>query len=95
MNAVAATLRATLRLQGSLLFWLFYGFLLALAIAQCLSGVAERGRVRCILGATADGSNEIDDALFVASVCREIDGLDVPAPVRERACALVEEALGV
>ena len=38
MNAVAATLRATLRLQGSLLFWLFYGFLLALAMLFLAAG---------------------------------------------------------
>ena len=69
--------------------------LLSLAVAQCLSGVGERGRVRCILGATADGSNEMDDALFVASMCREIDGLDLPEAVRESTRKLVEESLGV
>jgi hypothetical protein len=51
MNAVAATLRATLRLRGALLFWLFYGFLLMLAVLFLVAGgeAAQKGALLPVL----------------------------------------------
>lgn len=45
MSAVAATLRATLRLRGALLFWLFYGFLLALSVLFLAFPAGPSGKV--------------------------------------------------
>lgn len=44
--------------------------LLARALGQALAGLPNgtRGRTQCILGATADGSSEYDEALFLDSV---------------------------
>lgn len=42
MSAIAATLRATLRLHGTLLFWCFYGLLLTLAVLLLVSAPDPR-----------------------------------------------------
>jgi acyl transferase domain-containing protein len=56
--------------------------LLASALGQSLAalpaGAAARGagRTQCVLGATADGSSEYDEALFAASVRRAFSAVD-------------------
>jgi len=43
--------------------------MLATALGECLAGLATRpARVRCVLGATTDGSAEYDEALFLRGV---------------------------
>ena len=73
--------------------------LLALATAQSLAGL--RGatnlletRLHCILGATADGSGEHDDALFAESLYAAIDALDEPEPLRRAFAEHIEAATG-
>jgi acyl transferase domain-containing protein/NAD(P)-dependent dehydrogenase (short-subunit alcohol dehydrogenase family) len=60
--------------------------LLALALAQSLSRLNVRvprtSKVQCILGATADGSKEYDDALFIESVQKLLGDLDEPESLR-------------
>src|SRR5262249_42443631 len=74
--------------------------LLALAIAQSLPGLekglklAGSARVQCILGATADGSKEYDDALFLDSLHRLMDTLDEPDNLRLACLAFLEEITG-
>ncbi len=59
--------------------------LLALALAQSLSSLTVKHsgspRMQCILGATADGSKEYDDALFSDSVHDIVASLDEPENV--------------
>jgi 3-oxoacyl-(acyl-carrier-protein) synthase/malonyl CoA-acyl carrier protein transacylase len=62
--------------------------LLARALAEALaSGPAASdagdARIRCLLGATADGSSEYDDALFAESVSDVLGELEVPEARRE------------
>ncbi|MBV8859358.1 MAG: SDR family NAD(P)-dependent oxidoreductase [Acidobacteria bacterium] len=72
--------------------------LLALALAQSLSRMKARpgatSRVQCILGATADGSKEYDDALFVESVHTLLEGIDEPENLRRAFAGLLEEVTG-
>lgn len=74
--------------------------LLALALAQSLSkvkvrpGRGEAGRVQCILGATADGSKEYDDALFVESVHTLLETTDEPESLRRAFAGVLEEVTG-
>ncbi|HTQ79373.1 MAG TPA: beta-ketoacyl synthase N-terminal-like domain-containing protein, partial [Thermoanaerobaculia bacterium] len=62
--------------------------LLASALVQTLSSLpdglltAGSGSRQCILGATADGSNEYDEALFYESVLDAVDQLELPAERR-------------
>ena len=61
--------------------------LLALALAQSIASLkvkhSSSTRLQCILGATADGSKEYDDALFCDSVHDIVATLDEPAHVNE------------
>lgn len=53
--------------------------LLALALGECLAGQTFNDapeRIMCILGATADGSLEYDDALFAESVFAHLDQME-------------------
>jgi acyl transferase domain-containing protein/NAD(P)-dependent dehydrogenase (short-subunit alcohol dehydrogenase family) len=74
--------------------------LLALALAQSLSRLGVRpdraatGRLQCILGATADGSKEYDDALFVESVHTLLENIDEPEGLRRAFAGVVEEVTG-
>jgi acyl transferase domain-containing protein len=64
--------------------------LLARALAQTLAALPAvgraNGRIQCLLGATADGSNEYDEARFRESVRRALEDLDLP-PARRSAFA--------
>ena len=72
--------------------------LLALALGQSLSGGLRRaraeGKVQCILGATADGSSEFDDATFADGVLGEVAALDEPAQLRTSFARAVEKVCG-
>ena len=74
--------------------------LLAVATAQSLSRLESSinshraGRVQCILGSTADGSKEYDEALFVESVEAVLATLDEPEPLRRAFAGVVEEIAG-
>jgi acyl transferase domain-containing protein/NAD(P)-dependent dehydrogenase (short-subunit alcohol dehydrogenase family) len=74
--------------------------LLALAVAQSLSGLrtafnqAESNKVQCIFGATADGSKEYDDALFVESVDTILGTLDEPESLRRAFVETIEDIWG-
>jgi acyl transferase domain-containing protein/NAD(P)-dependent dehydrogenase (short-subunit alcohol dehydrogenase family) len=55
--------------------------LLALSLAQSLTNISSKNslnRLQCILGATADGSKEYDDAVFYGSVQNLLGTLDEP-----------------
>lgn len=69
--------------------------LLALALAQSLSSLSVKPssstRMQCLLGATADGSKEYDDALFSESVREIVATLDEPPDVNEAFCRLLEQ----
>jgi len=58
--------------------------ILALAFAQSKCALRSKmtGRMQCILGATADGSAEYDEARFIQSVERMVDALDEPTETR-------------
>ncbi|HKV38993.1 MAG TPA: SDR family NAD(P)-dependent oxidoreductase, partial [Blastocatellia bacterium] len=74
--------------------------LLALAIAQSLpalkAALSQSGsaRVQCILGGTADGSKEYDDALFLDSLQQLLDTVDEPESLRTDCSAFLEQITG-
>ncbi|HEV2763519.1 MAG TPA: beta-ketoacyl synthase N-terminal-like domain-containing protein, partial [Pyrinomonadaceae bacterium] len=74
--------------------------LLALSVAQSLArlkvkpDLSSTKRVQCILGATADGSKEFDDALFVESVHALLPALDEPESLRRAFAERLEEVTG-
>ncbi len=71
--------------------------LLALATAQSLAGLQadlQQAQLHCILGATADGAGEHDDALFAESLYAAIDALDEPEPLRRAFAQHVEAMTG-
>ena len=74
--------------------------LLALAVAQSLSRLevqvnrSESGKMQCILGATADGSKEYDDALFLESMETLLGTLDEPESLRHAFADTLEEVTG-
>jgi acyl transferase domain-containing protein/NAD(P)-dependent dehydrogenase (short-subunit alcohol dehydrogenase family) len=69
--------------------------LLALALAQSISSLrvkhSSSTRLQCILGATADGSKEYDDALFCDSVQDIVATLDEPADVNDAFRRLLDQ----
>src|SRR6185436_13514216 len=80
--------------------------LLASALGQALAGLpggagtVVSGRGQCILGATADGSSEYDEALFLDSVRGavleiELPELDAPAERRRACLARLEQIPGL
>ena len=73
--------------------------LLALALGQALSSNAGRGlpesrHVQCILGSTADGSGEFDDAAFVESIQDELPNLGESNEVCTCFARVVEQVHG-
>jgi acyl transferase domain-containing protein/NAD(P)-dependent dehydrogenase (short-subunit alcohol dehydrogenase family) len=74
--------------------------LLALATAQSLSRLKspalsnEGGRIQCILGSTADGSKEYDEALFNESLQAVLATLDEPENLRRSFAGALEEIAG-
>jgi acyl transferase domain-containing protein/NAD(P)-dependent dehydrogenase (short-subunit alcohol dehydrogenase family) len=60
--------------------------LLALALAQSAASLKSKleQRVLCVLGATADGCAEYDEALFSQRVTQIVAGLDEPAETQDR-----------
>ena len=64
--------------------------LLALATAQSLAGLKtnlasyENHRVQCVLGSTADGSGEYDDALFLNALQERLQGAEADPDQRTR-----------
>lgn len=74
--------------------------LLALAVAQCVSRLRSGNdlrkvdKVQCILGATADGSAEYDEALFLDSVQSVVQELDEPQALRVMFSRVLEDTLG-
>lgn len=75
--------------------------ILALAVAQSLSRLKVKlnrsgaaSRMHCILGATADGSKEYDDALFSESVETLLGTLDEPESLRRAFADTLEEITG-
>jgi acyl transferase domain-containing protein/NAD(P)-dependent dehydrogenase (short-subunit alcohol dehydrogenase family) len=74
--------------------------LLALAVAQSLSRLkaqvdwSNSKRMQCILGATADGSKEFDDALFLESLLTLLRNLDEPESLRRAFADTLEESTG-
>ena len=70
--------------------------ILAISMAQVrLPGSSEKAgvRVQCILGSTADGSAELDEAHFAASVREVLDGLDGPLPAKKAFSEVLSNAL--
>jgi len=74
--------------------------LLALAVAQSLSRLkvpfdpSQPHKLQCIFGATADGSKEYDDALFVESVATLLGTLDEPEDLRRAFADTIEDISG-
>lgn len=73
--------------------------LFALALAQSLAKVrgpnfSKAVNLQCILGATADGSSEYDEARVLDSLYRTVQELDEPPHVRESFSHMLEETLG-
>lgn len=74
--------------------------LLALAVAQSLSRLklpfdpSQPHKLRCIFGATADGSKEYDDALFVESIATLLETLDEPENLRRAFAETIEDVSG-
>ncbi len=71
--------------------------LLAVALGQCSLKrplAKMSGKLQCIIGATADGSSELDDAAFVESIQEDIDCLDEPAASRDVFKRLLQEISG-
>jgi 3-oxoacyl-(acyl-carrier-protein) synthase/NAD(P)-dependent dehydrogenase (short-subunit alcohol dehydrogenase family) len=74
--------------------------ILALAVAQSLARLKVQvnrsgsNKMQCILGATADGSKEYDDALFLESVETLLGTLDEPEPLRRAFAGALEEISG-
>lgn len=62
--------------------------MLAVALDECLPGIrdvprAEKPRVRCILGASAEGMREFEESSLVAQIRAKIASLDVSPPLRD------------
>lgn len=72
--------------------------LLAKALAQCLSPIQQQisatKKVRCLLGSTADGIKEYDEALFAASLQYFVEELDEPKELRSKFSNALTEVLG-
>lgn len=73
--------------------------LLAVAIAQSVFNLknsedSRKGNIQCILGATADGSSEYDEARFLDSIHAMVQELDEPQPLRETFSRILEDVLG-
>ena len=74
--------------------------LLALAVAQSLSRLKVQinrsapNKTQCILGATADGSKEYDEALFLESLTTLLGTLDEPESLRRAFSDTLEEITG-
>ncbi|HEX8424595.1 MAG TPA: beta-ketoacyl synthase N-terminal-like domain-containing protein, partial [Pyrinomonadaceae bacterium] len=74
--------------------------ILALAVAQSLARLkvkidpSESVRMQCILGATADGSKEFDEALFVESLSTHLGILDEPESLRRAFADTLAEITG-
>jgi acyl transferase domain-containing protein/NAD(P)-dependent dehydrogenase (short-subunit alcohol dehydrogenase family) len=71
--------------------------LLALALAQSLTNIQSGfspNRVQCILGATADGSKEYDDAVFAQSIQHLLRTLDEPEELRRAFGSSLEKICG-
>ena len=74
--------------------------ILALAVAQSLARLKVKlnrtvtSRMHCILGATADGSKEYDDALFLESLHTLVGTLDEPETLRRAFADTLEEITG-
>jgi acyl transferase domain-containing protein/NAD(P)-dependent dehydrogenase (short-subunit alcohol dehydrogenase family) len=74
--------------------------LLALAVAQSLSALkvpfdpSRPNKLQCIFGATADGSKEYDDALFVESVATLLGTLNEPENLRRAFTETIEDISG-
>lgn len=72
--------------------------LLAKALAQCLAPIQEQisatKKIRCLLGSTADGIKEYDEALFAASLQYFIEELDEPEGLRSKFSNTLTEVLG-
>lgn len=76
--------------------------LLALALGQSLSSCANpigiksiaRMKVQCILGATADGSSEFDDAALVEGIQDEVAKLDESDQTKDSFAQALEEVYG-
>jgi acyl transferase domain-containing protein len=74
--------------------------ILALAVAQSLARLKVKlnrdvtSRMHCILGATADGSKEYDDALFLESLHTLVGTLDEPESLRRAFTETLEEITG-
>ncbi len=74
--------------------------ILALALAQTISRLkvplnpSQPIKLQCILGATADGSKEYDDALFVESVAALLENLDEPEDLRHAFADTLEDISG-
>lgn len=74
--------------------------ILALAVAQSLARLKVKidpsasVKMQCILGATADGSKEFDEALFVESLSTHLGVLDEPESLRRAFADTLEEITG-
>ncbi len=74
--------------------------ILALAVAQAVSrlkvplDLSQQIKLHCIFGATADGSKEYDDALFVESVAALLGNLDEPEDLRRAFGETLEDISG-
>src|ERR1041384_5483850 len=74
--------------------------ILALAVAQTVSrlkvplDLSQPIKMQCIVGATADGSKEYDDALFVESVAGLLESLDEPEDLRRAFAETLEDISG-
>lgn len=74
--------------------------ILALAVAQSLARLKVKlnrsvtDRMHCILGATADGAKEYDDALFLESLHTLVSTLDEPEDLRRAFTGTLEEITG-
>ncbi|HEU4386698.1 MAG TPA: beta-ketoacyl synthase N-terminal-like domain-containing protein, partial [Blastocatellia bacterium] len=74
--------------------------LLATAVAQSLSRLGVQlnqpgaTRIQCILGGTADGSKEHDEALFLESMESLLDDIDEPRSLRDSFSEMLESISG-
>jgi 3-oxoacyl-(acyl-carrier-protein) synthase/NAD(P)-dependent dehydrogenase (short-subunit alcohol dehydrogenase family) len=74
--------------------------ILALAIAQTLAELSKQVtsdaslRIQCILGGTADGAEEYDEALFADSLYARADRLRAPEPMQSAFEQVIEKVTG-
>ncbi len=71
--------------------------LLAVGLGQCLEGATKlppAGRCRCILGATADGFAEYDEAMVLEAMAGVVGDLELAPELRSRTVARLEALLG-